>query len=97
MSEEHGFEFDTDIMPAKTRDESITRETGDEVLTMLQAKLDAKEYTANPAYSPLLLLGAALYTYDVWSLPALLEHANIDPNPPAHVEEILPFARQFIE
>ncbi len=121
MAEEHGFEFETAVIPAKAREESARADTtssnpvhadndttedtpapliepGDGIIAALQAKFDIESQAESPdGETQLLLLGAALCTYDVWSLSALLENADADPDPPACVEAVLPFTRRFVE
>jgi hypothetical protein len=45
----------------------------------------------------LLLLGAALTTYETSSLSTLIKLADDDPDPPPHVVAVLPFARQLVD
>lgn len=119
MTEEHEFEFETNVRPAEERDESVTADTtrtapadnaatdppsspqmklGHGVVTALQSKFDAETQETTPAdKTRLLLLGAALITYDVWRLSELVQKADADPDPPAHVEDVLPLARRLIE
>lgn len=70
----------------------------DGIVAALQTKFEVESQAeTQDGETQLLLLGAALYTYDVWSLPALLENADADPDPPACVEAVLPFTRQLVE
>jgi hypothetical protein len=118
MSEEHAFEFDTNILPAEKRNESsffksntpAARKNGTKeattpspapetgIVAALQARRNTEAHVETPSNGPqLLLLGAALYRYDVWTLPALLESVNADPDPPPQVTNVLPFVRQLVE
>jgi hypothetical protein len=119
MTEEHAFEFETNVRPAEERDQSVAADTtrtaptdkaptdppsspqlklGHGVVTALQSKFDAETQEATPADGTrLLLLGAALITYDVWRLSELVQKADADPDPPTHVEDVLPLARRLVE
>lgn len=66
------------------------------------AALTATTVTATTQESPsgehkLLLLGAALTTYETSSLSTLIQLADDDPDPPSHVVAVLPFARQLVD
>lgn len=73
-------------------------EPGERFVVAFQAKFDGELQAEIPdCETQLLLLGAALYTYDVWSLSALLENADADPDPPEYVEAVLPFTRRLVD
>lgn len=116
MTEEHGFEFGEDVMPATDRDTSLSTETNaaffnenvettpvvstkspNGVVAALQTKYDAgSQATSTTPEKQLLLLGSALYTYDVRSLSALVKQADLDSDPPVYIKDVLPFARQLV-
>lgn len=117
MTEEHGFEFGEDVMPATERDTSLSTETNaadpfnenvettpvvstkspNGVVAALQTKYDAgSQATSTTPEKQLLLLGSALYTYDVRSLSALVKQADLDSDPPVYIKDVLPFARQLV-
>jgi hypothetical protein len=67
------------------------------IVAALQTEYDVGSQPISPtSEKQFLLLGFALYTYDVWSLSALINRAAIDSDPPIYVKEILPFARQLV-
>jgi hypothetical protein len=75
---------------------ATSTESSNGVVRKLRKKYDAESDEISPASEKLLLkLGLALYKYDVQSLSALIRQADLDPEPPMYVKDILPLVRRL--